>query len=152
MQMIKFPLIIIFLTLSLSGAEPLVEMIVKMGNMMKGKYVDDVLYLEEVYGKDNKSISSFIIQAKNPKDKEQTNFVNEMKSDPIFREEVLEDFTAQNREKLCKNLFLERLKAIDLTYVYEFHFVSKDQPLRKTIQARECPAVIQQNSETNTTL
>lgn len=150
--MIKFSLIIVFLTFSLSGAESLVEMIVKMGNIMKGQYVDDVLYLEEVYGKDNKAISSFIIKAKNPKDKEQTDFINEMKSNPVFREEVLEEFTRQNREKLCKNSFLERLKAIDLTYVYEFHFVSKDQPLRKMIQARECPAVMQQNFETNTTL
>lgn len=145
--MSKILLTIVFLSASVFGAEPLVDLIVQMGSSMKGHFVDDVLYLEDVYADENKAISSFIIKAKNPKDKEQSSFVKEMKKNAPFREEVLEDFTHQNREKLCKNIFLERLQAINLIYVYDFRFTPKDTAIRKIIRASDCPKAPPQNSE-----
>lgn len=145
--MAKFLFIIALISASVFGAEPLVDLIVKMGSTMKGHFVDDVLYFEEIHADDNKAITSFIIKAKNPKDKEQSSFVKEMKKNSPFREEVLEEFTRQNRDKLCENIFLERLQAINLTYVYEFRFTPKDAPIRKTINASDCPKALPQNIE-----
>lgn len=145
--MAKFLLIIALISASVFGAEPLVDLIVQMGSTMKGHFVDDVLYFEEIHADENKAISSFIIKAKNPKDKEQSGFVKEMKKNSPFREEVLEEFARQNRDKLCENIFLERLQAINLTYVYEFRFTPKDTPIRKTINASDCPKALPQNIE-----
>ncbi len=124
------------------AAHPLAELSVTMGSFMKGKFVNEIMFLEEIRAQENQAISTFLLKAQNPKDKEQLAFIKALKTNHSFQDETLTEIVDQNRELLCKNGFLDKLQLADIQYVYEFHFSSKEEKIRYHFGANECPKAL----------
>lgn len=130
-----------FVTLSFA-AHPLAELSVTMGSFMKGNFVNEIMFLEEIRAQENQAISTFLLKPQNPKDKEQLTFIKALKTNHSFQDETLTEIVDQNRDLLCKNGFLDKLQSADIQYVYEFHFSSKEEKIRYHFGANECPKAL----------
>lgn len=131
----------LFVTLSFA-AHPLAELSVTMGSFMKGNFVNEIMFLEEIRAQENQAISTFLLKPQNPKDKEQLAFIKALKTNHSFQDETLTEIVDQNRDLLCKNGFLDKLQSADIQYVYEFHFSSKEEKIRYHFGANECPKAL----------
>lgn len=131
----------LFVTLSFA-AHPLAELSVTMGSFMKGNFVNEIMFLEEIRAQENQAISTFLLKPQNPKDKEQLAFIKTLKTNHSFQDETLTEIVDQNRDLLCKNGFLDKLQSADIQYVYEFHFSSKEEKIRYHFGANECPKAL----------
>jgi hypothetical protein len=130
-----------FVTLSFA-AHPLAELSVTMGSFMKGNFVNEIMFLEEIRAQENQAISTFLLKPQNPNDKEQLAFIKALKTNHSFQDETLTEIVDQNRDLLCKNGFLDKLQSADIQYVYEFHFSSKEEKIRYNFGANECPKAL----------
>jgi len=142
------------------AAHPLAELSVTMGSFMKGKFVNEIMFLEEIRAQENKVLTTFLLKPQNPKDKEQLAFIKALKTNHSFQDETLTEIVDQNRDLLCKNGFLDKLQSADIQYVYEFHFSSKEEKILYHFGANECPKalvkeaqpqLISKNAEWNST-
>lgn len=124
------------------AAHPLAELSVTMGSFMKGKFVNEIMFLEEIRAQENQAISTFLLKPQNPKDKEQLAFIKALKTNHSFQDETLTEIVDQNRELLCENGFLDKLQLADIQYVYEFYFSSKEEKIRYHFGANECPKAL----------
>lgn len=118
--------------------EPMVQFIVDIGNIMKQKQVNEIMFFEGVRAENNKVISAFVFKPQNKNSQEQIDTIQGLRDYKDARKEFMQEFAAENRETLCKNKLLPKLKEIDLTYVYQFRFEKEQNFEEASISAREC--------------
>lgn len=133
-------LILAFLCTQALFAEvnPMVEFIVTIGNTLKQKHVNEIMFFEGAEVDNNRVISKFIFMPQDQNSKEQVETVQGLHEYKDARKEFIQEFAAENKEVLCKNKLLPKLKEIDLMYVYRFRFENEQNTEEASISAREC--------------
>jgi hypothetical protein len=118
--------------------EPMVQLIVDIGNIMKQKQVNEIMFFEGVRADGNRVISTFVFKPQDKNSKEQVDTIQGLYDYKDAQKEFIQEFAAENKETLCKNKLLPKLKEIDLTYVYQFRFEKEQNFEEASISAREC--------------
>lgn len=118
--------------------DPIVELIVSVGNIMKQKHVNEIMFFEGVTADKNRVISMFVLKPQDRNSQEQKELIDGLRRYEDAKKEFMEEVTAKNKETLCKNKLLAKLKEIDLVYVYRFRFENEQETYETSIKAREC--------------
>lgn len=128
----------LFAKLLFAEEKPTVQWMADIGNIMRQKRVNEIMFFEGARADNNKIVSSFVFTPQDKSSKEQIDVIEGLRNHKYARKEFVRELADENRDMLCKNKFLPRLKEIDLTYVYKFRFDDGDEIDEVSIRAREC--------------
>jgi len=128
----------LFAKLLFAEEKPTIQWIADIGNIMKQKHINEIMLFKGATADNNKVISRFVFTPQDKSSKEQINAIKELRNYKDVRKEFMSELADENRDTLCKNKFLPRLKEIDLTYIYQFRFEDSDEVDEVSIRAGEC--------------